>query len=145
MRVRVDKLIQKIKVNDTDEDEEFITFIKKLSIEDRINLEDAKLIIKNIKMKEGIINVSSIWICNCDFINWTSIFLSRRENVYWGICLPIVYVITLLYLWITEALTVKGNTLIFIIIILGGLAILLGIWIKGREELKINRKKNWTK
>ena len=53
VRVRVDKLIQKIKVNDTDEDEEFITFIKKLSIEDRINLEDAKLIIKNIKMKEG--------------------------------------------------------------------------------------------
>ena len=49
--------------------------------------------------------------------------------------------ITLLYLWITEALTVKGNTLIFIIIILGGLAILLGIWIKGREELKINRKR----
>ena len=28
VRVRVDKLIQKIKVNDTDEDEEFITFIK---------------------------------------------------------------------------------------------------------------------
>ncbi|EJQ86847.1 hypothetical protein IGW_05322 [Bacillus cereus ISP3191] len=53
VRVRVDKLIQKIKVNDTDEDEEFITFIKKLSIEDRINLEDAKLIIEKYKNERG--------------------------------------------------------------------------------------------
>ncbi|UIJ69960.1 hypothetical protein LW858_32050 (plasmid) [Bacillus cereus] len=68
-------------------------------------------------------------------------FLSRRENVYWGLCLPILYVITLLYLGVTEVLTVKGNTLIFIIIILGGLAILLGIWIKGREDLKNKQKK----
>ncbi|EJQ86846.1 hypothetical protein IGW_05321 [Bacillus cereus ISP3191] len=68
-------------------------------------------------------------------------FLSRRENVYWGLCLPILYVITLLYLGVTEVLSVKGNTLIFIIIILGGLAILLGIWIKGREDLKNKQKK----
>ncbi|MDA2480288.1 DUF2089 family protein [Bacillus thuringiensis] len=53
VRVRVDKLIQKIKVSDTDEDEEFITFIKKLSIEDRINLEDAKLIIEKYKNERG--------------------------------------------------------------------------------------------
>ncbi|MEH7461895.1 DUF2089 family protein [Bacillus thuringiensis] len=53
VRVRIDKLIQKIKVNDTHEEEEFITFIKKLSIEDRINLEDAKLIIEKYKNERG--------------------------------------------------------------------------------------------
>ncbi|MCI0768317.1 hypothetical protein [Bacillus sp. TL12] len=72
-------------------------------------------------------------------------FLSRRENVYLGMGLPVLYVVTLLYLWMSETLIVKGNTLIFIIIILGGLAILLGIWIKGREELKNKQKKELKK
>ena len=49
VRLRLDKLIQKIKVNDSFEEEEFITFIKKLSIDDRISLEDAKLIINKYK------------------------------------------------------------------------------------------------
>ena len=49
VRLRLDKLIQKIKVNDSLEEEEFITFIKKLSIDDRISLEDAKLIIDKYK------------------------------------------------------------------------------------------------
>ncbi|KMY44700.1 hypothetical protein AC622_10960 [Bacillus sp. FJAT-27916] len=49
VRLRLDKLIQKIKVYDSLEEEEFITFIKKLSIDDRISLEDAKLIIDKYK------------------------------------------------------------------------------------------------
>ena len=49
VRLRLDKLIQKIQVNDSLEEEEFITFIKKLSIDDRISLEDAKLIIDKYK------------------------------------------------------------------------------------------------
>ena len=49
VRSRLDKLIQKIEVNDRLENEEFISFIKKLSIDDRINLEDAKLIIEKYK------------------------------------------------------------------------------------------------
>ena len=49
VRLRLDKLIQKINVNDSLEEEEFITFIKKLSIDDRISLEDAKLIIDKYK------------------------------------------------------------------------------------------------
>ncbi|MFP7200266.1 DUF2089 family protein [Lysinibacillus halotolerans] len=49
VRIRLDKLIEKIKVNESAENEEFIRFIKKLSIDDRISLEDAKLIIEKYK------------------------------------------------------------------------------------------------
>lgn len=49
VRARLDKLIQKIEINDRLENEEFISFIKKLSIDDRISLEDAKLIIEKYK------------------------------------------------------------------------------------------------
>ncbi|WP_054958479.1 DUF2089 family protein [Paenibacillus dakarensis] len=49
VRLRLDKLIQKIEVNNNLENEEFIGFIKKLSIDERISLEDAKLIIEKYK------------------------------------------------------------------------------------------------
>lgn len=49
VRIRLDRLIQKIRLNDAVDNEEFIQFIKKLSIDDRINLEEAKLIIEKYK------------------------------------------------------------------------------------------------
>ncbi|MDM5248700.1 MULTISPECIES: DUF2089 family protein [unclassified Lysinibacillus] len=51
VRIRLDKLINKINVNESSENEEFIGFIKRLSIDDRISLEDAKLIIEKYKME----------------------------------------------------------------------------------------------
>lgn len=51
VRIKLDRLIEKIKLNDAEDNEDFIQFIKKLSIDDRINLEEAKLIIE--KYKEG--------------------------------------------------------------------------------------------
>ncbi|MCP3742025.1 DUF2089 family protein [Rossellomorea sp. BNER] len=51
VRIKLDRLIEKIKINDVVENEEFIKFIKRLSIDDRISLEDAKLIIE--KYKQG--------------------------------------------------------------------------------------------
>jgi len=53
VRTRLDKLIQKIEINEREENEEFISFIKKLSIDDRISLEDAKLIIEKYKKEIG--------------------------------------------------------------------------------------------
>ena len=53
VRVRLDKLIQKIQLSDSLENEEFIAFIKKLSIDDQISLETAKLIIDKYKDEEG--------------------------------------------------------------------------------------------
>src|SRR5690625_1069602 len=53
VRMRLDRLIQKIKINDDMDNEEFIHFIKRLSIDDRINLEEAKLIIEKYKKVKG--------------------------------------------------------------------------------------------
>ena len=53
VRIKLDKLIQKIKLNDELENEEFVQFIKRLSIDDRINLEEAKLIIKKYRQEKG--------------------------------------------------------------------------------------------
>ncbi|WP_077706681.1 DUF2089 family protein [Virgibacillus dokdonensis] len=53
VRIKLDRLIEKIKLNDNTDNEEFIQFIKKLSIDDRINLEEAKLIIEKYKQEKG--------------------------------------------------------------------------------------------
>lgn len=49
VRLKLDRLIEKIKINDVVEREAFITFIKKMSIDGRISVEDAKLIIEKYK------------------------------------------------------------------------------------------------
>ncbi len=53
VRIRLDRLIEKIKLNDAAENEEFIKFIKQLTIDNRINLEEAKLIIEKYKQEKG--------------------------------------------------------------------------------------------
>ncbi|MDM5330766.1 DUF2089 family protein [Neobacillus sp. CF12] len=52
VRIKLDRLIEKIKINDVIDNEEFIKFIKRLSIDDRISLEDAKLIIEKYKQEK---------------------------------------------------------------------------------------------
>ncbi|OFL48711.1 hypothetical protein HMPREF2767_07415 [Nosocomiicoccus sp. HMSC067E10] len=49
VRIKLDRLIEKIKLHDEIENEDFISFIKQLSIDDRIELEEAKLIIEKYK------------------------------------------------------------------------------------------------
>lgn len=51
VRIKLDRLIEKIKINDAVDNEEFIKFIKSLSIDDRISLEDAGLIIEKYKQE----------------------------------------------------------------------------------------------
>lgn len=53
VRIKLDRLIEKIKLSDATDNEEFIKFIKQLSIDDRINLEEAKLIIEKYKKEKG--------------------------------------------------------------------------------------------
>ncbi|GGN53524.1 DUF2089 family protein [Oceanobacillus indicireducens] len=53
VRIRLDRLIEKIKINEKVENEGFIQFIKQLSIDDRINLEEAKLIIDKYKQERN--------------------------------------------------------------------------------------------
>lgn len=53
VRIKLDRLIEKIKLNDVADNEEFVSFIKQLSIDDRINLEEAKLIIEKYKQERN--------------------------------------------------------------------------------------------
>lgn len=53
VRIKLDRLIEKIKANETEENEDFIKFIKHLSIDDRISLDDAKLIIEKYKSERN--------------------------------------------------------------------------------------------
>lgn len=49
VRLRLDKLIQKIQLNDKQDNEPFGAFIKGLAVDNKIDLETAKLIIKKYK------------------------------------------------------------------------------------------------
>ncbi|MBD1222153.1 DUF2089 family protein [Virgibacillus halodenitrificans] len=53
VRIKLDRLIEKIRINEAADNEEFIKFIKGLSIDDRISVEDAKLIIEKYKQERG--------------------------------------------------------------------------------------------
>lgn len=71
-------------------------------------------------------------------------FLSRRNNVYWGAILPVMYLVTFTYLRFSETFFVK-NTSSFLFGVFGGLVVLLGAWANGRESLKKKRKKELEK
>src|SRR5690625_7305966 len=51
VRINLDRLIEKIKLHDEVENEDFIQFIKQFSIDDRSDLEEAKLIIEKYKQE----------------------------------------------------------------------------------------------
>ncbi|MEC1420165.1 DUF2089 family protein [Bacillus haynesii] len=54
VRVRLDRLIQKIQLIDELENETFVNFIKQLAIDEQISLENAKLIIEKYKKERGV-------------------------------------------------------------------------------------------
>lgn len=52
VRIKLDRLIQKIALDEAADNESFVTFIKQLTIDDRIDLEEAKLIIEKYKKEK---------------------------------------------------------------------------------------------
>lgn len=52
VRLRLDKIIQKIQLSSNEENEPFITFIKKLAVDSKIELETAKLIIEKYNVEK---------------------------------------------------------------------------------------------
>lgn len=52
VRLQLDRLIQKIELNNQKEDEPFSTFIKGLAVDSRIDLETAKIIIEKCKQEK---------------------------------------------------------------------------------------------
>ncbi|MCY8022737.1 hypothetical protein [Bacillus licheniformis] len=59
-------------------------------------------------------------------------FLSTRSHTFWGAILPTAYIVFLVALSIYEGKSFAS----FLLPLIGGLALLLGEWIKGREALK---------
>ncbi len=53
IRLRLNRLIEKIKLSNEIGEEDFIKFIKTLTIEERISVEDAKLIIEKYKKERN--------------------------------------------------------------------------------------------
>ena len=54
VRLRLDRLIQKIKISSENKEEPYITLIKKMALDDRIGYEEAKILIQEYrKEKKG--------------------------------------------------------------------------------------------
>lgn len=53
VRLKLDKLIQKIELSSNKEDEPFISFIKGLAVDSKIQIETAKLIIEKYNSEKG--------------------------------------------------------------------------------------------
>lgn len=53
VRLRLDKLIQKIKVSDDTESEPYIALIKKMAINDKLDFDTAKILISEYKKTKG--------------------------------------------------------------------------------------------
>ena len=53
VRLRLDKLIQKIELSDKTEHEPYIALIKKLSINDKLDFDTAKILISEYKKMQG--------------------------------------------------------------------------------------------
>lgn len=52
VRLRLDKLIQKIKINDDTENEPYIALIKRLAINDKLDFDTAKILISEYKKQQ---------------------------------------------------------------------------------------------
>lgn len=53
VRLRLDKLIQKIKISDDTESEPYIALIKRLAINDKLDFDTAKVLINEYKKIQG--------------------------------------------------------------------------------------------
>lgn len=53
VRLRLDKIIQKIMINDRESNEPYIALIKKLAIDDKLSLDTTKILINEYKKQKG--------------------------------------------------------------------------------------------
>lgn len=53
VRLRLDKIIQKIKINEREMNEPYVALIKKLAIDDKLSLETTKILINEYKKQKG--------------------------------------------------------------------------------------------
>lgn len=68
-------------------------------------------------------------------------FLSSRNSVFWGGVIPVIFVVWRTWLFFTEDISTLQNVLIMLV----GLAFLIGGWYEGRKALEKRRKKELEK
>ncbi|WP_453989893.1 hypothetical protein [Bacillus nitroreducens] len=68
-------------------------------------------------------------------------FLSTRNSVYWGALIPLVFVSWRTWIFVNE----NEKFLAYALILLVGLAFLIGGWIEGRKALHKKRMKELDK
>lgn len=54
VRLRLDKLIQKIKISENTANEPYISLVKRLAVNDKLDFETAKLLITEYKKTKGV-------------------------------------------------------------------------------------------
>lgn len=68
-------------------------------------------------------------------------FFSTRDSVYWGALIPIVFTVWRLSMIFTR----DESVLSIVLILLVGLAFLIGEWVNGRNTLQAKREKELEK
>ncbi|MCJ7842119.1 hypothetical protein MUB24_14640 [Lederbergia sp. NSJ-179] len=68
-------------------------------------------------------------------------FFSTRNNVYWGGVIPVIFVVWRTWVFFTE----NQSFLKYVLILLVGLAFLIGGWHEGRKALQKRRKQELDK
>lgn len=53
VRLRLDRLIQKIQINDQTENEPYVALIKRLAVNDKLDFDTAKILITEFKKSKG--------------------------------------------------------------------------------------------
>lgn len=71
-------------------------------------------------------------------------FLSRRNNVYWGAVLPVLYNAAFVYAWLSGFIA-EGRGTSMISASVGGTIVLLSLWANGRKSVENKRKKELEK
>ena len=54
VRLRLDRLIQKIQINDNSETDPYVSLIKRLAVSDKIDFDTAKILIHEYKKTKGV-------------------------------------------------------------------------------------------
>lgn len=54
VRLRLDKLIQKIQISEDNKNEPYISLIKKLAVDDKLDFDTAKILINEYKKLKGV-------------------------------------------------------------------------------------------
>ncbi|WP_232828031.1 hypothetical protein [Paraliobacillus sp. X-1268] len=69
-------------------------------------------------------------------------FFSTRNNVYWGAFIPVVFILFLTYMFVTNHIE---NIFAFILYLIVGMLFLLGQWFGGRESHRKRRRRELEK